>query len=190
MDVSQRLILGLLLTANIVQSCKFKVINKRYDRLIIKLSQIIITGTMVDVVLNLKVPLDANSKEMTIRTDSVAGSGEAIRMWFYDDNKGKVGIVWIHFMSTIKYKIESCTNNTPFPVSPPTDTDKTWRIGYNLAEKRVLIHCNEVEVLNLVLSDSVCTQNGNWRTWWGRNPTQIKIPFSDNASDQYCLAGM
>ena len=150
---------------------------------------------MVDVVRDVKIPWDPNSKDIVIRTDSETGgsvseegSYAVVRVVFYDDNKKDAGRVVIKFTSPIQYRIGDCTSDNTIPVSPPTDTDKTWRISYNPTEKTVLIYCNEVEVLNLVISDSVCTNRDNWRDNWERNPTKIKFLLTDTASDQYCLA--
>ena len=134
---------------------------------------------------------DPNSQDIVISTDtdSIEGSEEAVTVVFYDDNNEEAGTVYIRFTSPIKYKIGCCTSWTTFPGTPPTDTDKTWRIGYNHTEKSLLLHCNEVEVLNMVISDSACPSN-RWVTYWEMYPTQIMFyPSYDTASEQYCLAG-
>ena len=144
---------------------------------------------MVDVIRDVYIPWDPDSKDITIRTDSETGSEENVGVQFYDDNNQDAGSVFFRFASPMKYQIGWCRSPIPFPVSPPTQTDKTWRIAYNPAELRVVIHCNEVEVLYVVLSDSVCNYNGGWRTCWEqRKPTQISFPPASNtASDEYCL---
>ena len=93
-----------------------------------------ITGTLVDVVREVNIPWDPNSDDITISTDSLMGSNEDTRVSFYNDNNMWAGSVFIRFTSPIKYKIVHCTSNIPFPVSLPTDTDMTWRIGYNPTE--------------------------------------------------------
>ena len=110
-------------------------------------------------------------------------------VWFSDDSNQEAGGVYIMFASPIQYSTSQCSFYTPFP-SLPTETEKTWVISYNPAELRVIIFCNGVEVLNVVLSDSVC-DNSNWRVCWEkRTPTKIKFHSDDIASDQYCLDGM
>ena len=146
---------------------------------------------MVDVVKRVKIPWDPDSQDISILTDSVAGNDEEVKVNFYDDGGQTVGAVFIHFLEPIKYQIVWCTSfYIPFPDSLPTETEKTWVISYNPAELRVIIFCNGVEVLSVVLSDSVCHGNSNWRNYWQRTPTKIKFSSSDTASDQYCLEGM
>ena len=62
-----------------------------------------------------------------------------------------------------------------------------WTITHNTKELSEVIHCNEVEVLNVLISDIVCTRSG-WRTYWERKPTQIQLPSYDTASGSYCFS--
>ena len=145
---------------------------------------------MKDVVRGVYIPLHSDSMDLTIRTDSVAGSGERSDVYLYGDDNEIAGIVRIYFSSPIQYNIGRCSGTwTYFPVTLPTQTDKTWRIVYNPAELRVVYYCNEVEVENVVLSDSVCkSKSDEWRTYWEQiNFTQVKFLSHDTASDKYCL---
>jgi len=145
---------------------------------------------MKEVVRGVYIPLHSDSVDLTIRTDSVIGSEEEVYAYFIDDDNQIAGSVLIQLSSPIRYLLGWCTGWISFPVTPPTQTEKTWRIAYNPAELRVVIHCNEVEVVNVVLPDGVCTVNRGWRTYWEqRKPTQITFIDKDNASDEYCLAG-
>ena len=147
---------------------------------------------MKDVVRDVMIPFNSDSVDLTIRTDSVMGSEEYVRVLFDDDDNQPAGGVIIRFYSPIQYYMDWCTNHySTFPVSPQTQTEKTWRIVYYPAELRVAIYCNEVGVVNVVLSDSVCTSySTTWRAYWEqRKPTQIKFYTYDRASDEYCLAG-
>ena len=131
---------------------------------------------MVNVVRSVKIPWDPLSEDITILTNSEIGSEEKVYVQFTDSNNQAVGTLVISFLSSIQYNVGYCTtSSTPFPVSPPAETEKTWKISYDQAALRLTIHCNEVEVLNEVLSD-VCNQDG-WRdTWMGRKPTKISLP--------------
>ena len=125
---------------------------------------------------------------ITVSTNSTAGSNEMVGVWFYDNAGNYAGKVFIHFDTPIQYYIGWCTYRNNFPVSLPAAPDKTWTIEYNTAEQRVVYYCNEVQVLNFLLSDSECTQS-HWRTYWERKPTQIQFDSSDTASDSYCITG-
>ena len=148
---------------------------------------------MVEVVRDVMIPWDPDSEDINILTNSTAGSEEdKVKVRFHDDSDQRAGAVVIRFYSPIKYQIGWCSPSyTPFPDPPPTETGKTWVISYNPAELRVIILCNGVEVLNVGLSDSVCSGYSDWRnTWEQRRPTKIKFLSADTASDQYCLGGM
>ena len=130
-----------------------------------------------------------DSQNITISTNSEAGSREAVGVTFYDTAGAVVGAVVIGFDTEIEYEIGYCsTVGTPFAAALlPVWTEKTWTITYNYTDKRLVLHCNGVQVLNVLLS-SVCDRSV-WRTYWGSKPTQINFPLNfDTASDTYCFS--
>ena len=142
----------------------------------------------VPVVIEESIPWNPDSDNITISTNSVAGSGEEVGVMFYDKDGNVVGGVGIRFFKQIKYWIELCANYSPFPVTPTTETQKTWTITYNYTDMRLVLHCNRLEVLNVVLSNSSCALS-YWGAYWDRKPTQIKFAsYWDTASDSYCIS--
>ena len=109
-------------------------------------------------------------------------------MWvyFYTSGREYVGEVQIHFSSTPQYYIRYCRFWTNFPVSLPTEVEKVWRITLNRNSGiRLLIHCNNVEVLNFLMSDSTCSDS-SWSTQWSRTVGKIWFfYYGDTASDYY-----
>ena len=75
-------------------------------------------------------------------------------MYFYDKNGNYAGAVWIYFSTDIQNNLGWYKNYIPFSL--------TLSVPVKLI---VVIHCNGVEVLNMVLSDSVCTKH-SWTTYW------------------------
>ena len=51
-----------------------------------------------------------------------------------------------------------------------------------------MIHCNEVEVLNFLMSDSTCSYN-SWDTYWSNDVGKIFFEKWDEAADYYRLGG-
>ena len=142
---------------------------------------------LVPVVRDVKIPWNPDSETITVTTDSVASSEKLVGVRFDDKDGDYAGSVFIGFNTQIQYTIGGCTYSyKPFPVTLPTATQKTWTITYNYAERRVVIHCNGVQVVNVVVSDSACTGDSNWKDYWERKPTQIK--FWGSASDSYCIS--
>ena len=100
-----------------------------------------------------------------------------------------LGGVWIKFTSPPKYLLYDCSSWTNFPRKLCTDLDKIWRITVDkTAGIRFLMHCNSVEVLNVLLSDSICT-NSYWRYHWSKDVEKIYFyPGYDSVSDYYRAA--
>ena len=139
---------------------------------------------MVDVEREVKIPWDPDSGDITITTNKEKCSYKKLYVVFYDDNDEWAGGVEIRFYSPIVYYVGNChlSSSTHFPDSLPAETDKTWKISYDQAALSLTIYCNEVEVLDVILSD-VCTRDG-WRSSWEqRKPTKMKFSPSDDASD-------
>ena len=79
------------------------------------------------------------------------------------------------------------STNTDFPVSLPTEVEKVWRITLNRNSGiRLLIHCNNVEVVNILMSDSTCYYS-SWSNYWSRTVGKIWFyyPYSYIAADYY-----
>ena len=147
-----------------------------------------VTGTLQDVVNGENVQWNPDTQGITVSTDSTVGSGEKVGVLFSDNAGNYAGNVFIYFNTPIQYSLGWCsTTHTYFPVSLPAAPDKTWTIEYNTAELRLALHCNGVQVLNVLLSDSECTDS-RWRTYWERKPKQIQFSSIDTASDSYCFS--
>ena len=125
------------------------------------------------------------STPLEIRTNSVLGSDDRVDVYFYSAEGESAGGVLLRFTSTLQYYLAWCTYWTNLPVTPPSATDKVWRITLTrTAGIRLVIHCNDVEVLNTLLSEATCSRSG-WSTYWNRDVTKIKFCFPDTASDYY-----
>ena len=145
---------------------------------------------IVPVVRNVSLPWNPDSENITISTNSVAGSKEGVYVSFEDKDGDFAGGVVIAFDKPIKYWLGYCTEaHIPFPETVlPTDTNKIWTITYNYTDKRVVYYCNGVQVVNVVLSASACTEWNVWSKKWDSKPTQIKFDSDDIASDSYCIS--
>ena len=129
---------------------------------------------------------DIESTPLEIRTNSVLGSDDKVWVRFYSAGGEDAGRIRLYFTSTLKYWLTYCTTSyTNLPVTPPSATDKVWRITLTrTAGVRVVIHCNDVEVLNTLVSEATCSGSG-WNTYWSKDVTKIKFYSGDTASDYY-----
>ena len=135
--------------------------------------------------------IDLETIPLEIKTDSTIGSGDQVWVRFYTSVGDLIGRVRFRFSSTPQYHIAPCTSSwTNFPVSLPTEVEKVWRITLNRNSGiRFLIHCNNVEVLNFLMSSDTCGDS-SWSTHW--NKTVGKMAFfgpNYNAASDYYRAG-
>ncbi|XP_063685596.1 endosome/lysosome-associated apoptosis and autophagy regulator 1-like [Bolinopsis microptera] len=129
---------------------------------------------------------DSESKPLEIKTNSVLGSGDKVFVFFYSAEGPLSGGVVLYFSSTPQYWIPYCSStSTNFPVKPPSTINKVWSITLTrTAGVRLVIHCNEVEVLNILISQATCSSSG-WSTYWTGYVAKIQFHSSDTASDYY-----
>ena len=108
-------------------------------------------------------------------------------MYFYTAWEHTAGAFLLDFTSPPQYRLNYCgTSYTNFPTAIPTETDKIWTITLTRTSGtvRVIIHCNNKEVLNVVLSDTTCSQY-NWSTFWSKDVEKIDFHRAETASDYY-----
>jgi len=123
---------------------------------------------------------------LEIKTDSELGSDDRIVVRFYQRLKGDfIGGVGLYFFNTPKYWINRCsTSDTNFETKWPSVKEKVWRI-HLISGIRIVVDCNEVEVLNILLSSSTCSES-SWNSSWIKNVKYLHFnPFNDSASDYY-----
>ena len=135
--------------------------------------------------------IDFNLEEysLNIKTHSTIGSDDKVSVKFYTSQGVQVGGLSLLFTSTPQYNIGRCiTVSTDFLTSLPTDNDKVWRVTLTrISGISLVVHCNEEEVLNYLLSDLTCidTDNSDWRSSWSREVAKIEFRSWETASDYY-----
>ena len=130
---------------------------------------------------------DLENSPLQIRTESAVGSNEEAALYFYSVEDHYIGGVGLYFTSPPQFWLFLCTSSkTDFPSVLPTETDKIWTITLIKTAGAVhfMMHCNNKEVLNVVLSDTICGQGG-WISNWSRDVENIKFSSRDTASDYY-----
>ena len=139
---------------------------------------------------------DLKTYALEIKTGSFQsglGSDEEVLVGFFTTYRTIAGHVKIlPFTSTKRYQLGLCRDwTTNFPTELPTDTNKVWRISLTRTSdiSSIVIHCNEVEVLNILLSDSICTSDDYWDYYWSKDVEYIYFSSSDTASGYYRLKG-
>ncbi|KAL5263951.1 hypothetical protein ACHWQZ_G005142 [Mnemiopsis leidyi] len=157
----------------------------------ILLTIVLLTGVTADIQGNwtaVKPAVDLETTPLEIKTNSTLGSGDEVEVYFYNSQGEVAGRVWIYFSSTPQYLLYWCSSSTNFTSNLPAAVDKVWRISLNRTSGiRLQIHCNDVEVLNFLLSDDTCLNYSYWRKYWSRDVEKIAFSAGDAASDYYRL---
>jgi hypothetical protein len=97
---------------------------------------------------------DLENTPLEIKTDSKLGSGDITYVQFRDSQGSNAGGFAIKFDSPPTNWIEYCNEGwTNFPTDLPKAKNKVWRITITrISGIRLIVHCNEKEVLNHLMS--------------------------------------
>ena len=132
-----------------------------------------------------KLAIDLETTPLEIKTNSELGSRDRVSVDFYSSQGTRRGGVGIYLDSTPQYYLPYCISWTNFPSYLPSAVDKVWRISLTrTAGIRLQIHCNNVEVLNFLMSDKTCIYS-YWSKYWTRDVEMIRFSEHDTASDYY-----
>ena len=130
---------------------------------------------------------DLENSPLEIKTNNK----DRIRVRFHTASDNYAGAVSIFFDPTPKYALGGCIKSDRiFETDLPSGTDKIWKITLTRkSEVRLMLHCNDKEVLNVVISDT-CDDDG-WREKWigdvdgNVDVEKINFPPYDKASEYY-----
>jgi hypothetical protein len=131
---------------------------------------------------------DLETTPLEIKIDSEVGSDEQMVVIFHTAQGSTAGVVQISFTSTVQYRLGWCTSSrTDFPKTTtlPSTEEKVFRITLTRTSGvRLKIHCNEEEIVNVLISGTTCSYS-SWSTIWSRDVEWIRFNNSDTASDYY-----
>ena len=133
---------------------------------------------------DVNIDFDLENTALEIKTDSTLGSDEEVAVYFHSAQGDDAGGVGFKFSQSLSYWLHPCTEYVEFPVGVPPETDKVWRITLSrISSVKLVVHCNDVEVLNVLISDLTCITD--WNTFWSDAVAKILFPSHDTASDFY-----
>ena len=122
---------------------------------------------------------------LEIKTNSVLGSDDKVHVLFDNADGAYAGGFVISFETPPLFGVEYCGQWIKH-LSLPSKTEKVWRITQttNSGIIGITLHCNNVEVANIVISET-CTDD-RWRLYYTRDREKIRFyKLSDTASDYY-----
>ena len=153
-----------------------------YCNLLLNTHVVIITG-WIAVQRDKWIYFNLEEYSLAIKTDSTLRSDDVMTVEFSTSQGKEAGALELFFDSTHQYAIWYCSELTNFPTNLPSDNNKVWRVTLTRTSGiRLVVHCNEEEVLNTLISDSTCGQS-NWSNYWNKEVS--KIIFSDNTAADY-----
>jgi len=143
---------------------------------------------------------DLDTTPLEIKTNSEArgdGMDEKMSVHFFDDQYQTIGGIAIRFRSIMQYQIFYCNGDhewVDFPASlSSTDKHKVWRFTLDKSSGvRFKVHCNDVEVINVLISPSEC--EGAYRSigeewndrYWSTKVVKINIDdMQDYSASDY-----
>lgn len=135
---------------------------------------------------------DLEDATLEIRTDSALGSEERVAVLFYTAIKWDAGRIYLKFNAKIQYWLGWCIKKwIDLPVTPPTSMNKVWGITLiKTSGIRLKITCNDLEVLNLLLSATTCAKYGRkWSHFWNRNVERINFKKQYDTASNGCRSG-
>ena len=120
---------------------------------------------------------------LRIMTNTDLADEGQIRMKFWTVGGQHNAGLNIKIAATPQYWIHYCMasyQNFPTDTVLPTENEKIWAITITrTAGVRLIVHCNGEEVLNVLLSDSVCPDSSDWSTLWNKDYDKISFPSGD-----------
>ena len=135
-----------------------------------------------------KVPLDLGTALLQIKTNSIVGSEDIVKVYFYDESGANVaGLIQWNFKSPPQYNIGYCLSSwIDFPSPLPTEADKIWTIT-KLPGPGIKVQCNKVTVVDIQDLSATCTRS-IWENYWDEDVKKIRFSDDDTASDSYLSA--
>ncbi|KAL5248405.1 hypothetical protein ACHWQZ_G017548 [Mnemiopsis leidyi] len=134
---------------------------------------------------DLKIDLQTTPLEIKTNVTTSTSEGSSVIVIFYTSQRKSAGGITIQLTSPPKYMIRSCTSYIDFPTVLPTAGEKVWRITKtNGTDIRLQIRCNGLEMVNVIPSNSTCS-DGGWSEIWRKDIEIFRFSFKDTASEFY-----
>ena len=142
---------------------------------------------------------DLEHVPLYVRTNSLVGNNERMVIEFHTaESTGSTyaGGFIIDFTSPPKFYIFWCNSGNDFSnfnTNLPSGPDRIWKItldrySTSYADVRLVVHCNDVEVINRRIreSSSSCTEpRSQISTFWRRIAKKVMFRHDDTASNFY-----
>ena len=136
-----------------------------------------------EVIKDVMIPLDLESAPLQIKTYDALKSGNQTLVYFYTSSDKFAG--YIRFKNTydsLQYVLGRCTTSESYVTLDEGSKDEVWTIT-KTEEPSIRLNFNDVEVFNLLLEDTSCT-DPEWRVYWTADVEKMMFPFTMNRNHQ------
>ena len=114
-----------------------------------------------------------------------------VGLYFYEDQWNQAGGIVLRFTdSPPTFTLIACTSSSrTYLTELPSDSYKVWKITLSRTSgvRKLVIHCNDVEVVNTSMSDENCDV-ATWSDQWSKDVMKISFQSWDSASKGYRTA--
>ena len=139
------------------------------------------------------IPFDWESTPIELKTNAARDSGKSLGVVFKAEGSAYAVYLTVTFNSAPTYKIGGCLNiEKGFDKALPTGGEMIWRFTKTRTKDGKIIvqmHCNDEEMVNVELSDTVCPYKSvfgmTWRDRWLLKPDTMKFIGDFTAIEVY-----
>ena len=141
---------------------------------------------VVERMVELETPIELGRFLLTVRSDSTVGSDHLLKIKLINEDRTWKSIQ-IKYSEPMTYMIGTCTNFQYFSAQPHLQHQNDWL--FTQTPKGIIIMCNQETVVDLELSDEVCSssyaENLDWKTSWSKRIIAVSFDKLDTASEFY-----
>ena len=141
---------------------------------------------------NTLINYDLEYSPLKIKTDSLIGSRDILKVYFYTSNGQFAGGIIIRLNTNPEYYLHRCRESyESFPANPPADDNRIWKITKILDPLGITVHNNDVKILDFRFSDTTCTRwyKNRWNSYWGTKMKRMKYSGNSESNFYYHATG-
>ena len=115
------------------------------------------------------VEFDLENSPLQIKTNTEVGTSGSLKVNFFTLSYSYAGSGFGLKLKPLQYSFIGCLDSyVEFSEDLlPSETEKVWTIFLSRVSgvRRIVIHCNEMEIINFVVSESTCAM-ADWESKW------------------------
>ena len=136
---------------------------------------------------------EKEAPQLQLKTNTDQGTTERLTIQFtsYRGWQYPAGGITVEFEPP-RYQLIKCTSSySDFPTDLPSVTEKVWTIFQSRTADvpQIWVFCNDVEMLNIMLSEDTCSVD-DWTKEWKRDASKTIISSDSDTASDYIRKGI